>query len=281
MRGGKSDDGSKGAKKNDENVVKRKGRHVASQVEDQPKGQDAVRKRGKPAGSREQEAEEPDQASKQSNRGRSSKTAAVVEHPELVSKSVRPGRSSNTEAEVQAAVESLAKDSEGKDKRGRRVGGSAKQQSDAVELAEVSKGRKRHEPSTPSDAEEETRGRRRTRRSDARIEEPAPPSSNNEEQKKKRSRLSGEVVHVETASSRFGKARGRPTKPATAEPAPRSSKPEKHAKQSISSSSKEARPSTTKASGKKAARSSNVEPLQRKRKVIESKNNCMRLHFQD
>jgi len=188
-----------------------------------------------------------------------------IEAPAKIAKPGRRGRSSNVEVYVHEVVEKAVTD-----QRGNPSGGSAEKQSNIEEPAEGKTRGKKPGLSAAADVEEENRGRRRTRRSDVDTGEHPPATSAKEEKKRKRGRHSREVIGVETASSTFGKARGRPAKPPTAEPAPGLSKSKKHGEQSSSGPSKKSGSATTKVSGKKASRSSNPKPLERERKKVES-----------
>lgn len=223
-------------------VAKKRGRHVA---DEQEKEQDAPKKRGRHIATQKQEVEE----------------AVATDRPG------RRGRIPNTEAEVQETVRPMAKDTEKKTKTGRLSGSSAEKQSSIEESA---KDKTKKKKPGAADMEEETRGRRRTRRSDADIHE-QPPIASPQENKGRPVRHSGEIVGVETASSTFGKSRARPEKNSTTEAAPRPSRSKNHVEQSSSGPSKKSGHATAKVKEKTTGRSSNTENLGSKRKTAESK----------
>ncbi|TVY81886.1 Regulator of drug sensitivity [Lachnellula suecica] len=228
-----------GSKDSDEAGKKRRGRPAMSREEEAEQAQEAPKRRGRPPAPQSHETEEPAGPVKQGRRG----------------------RPSTTQAEVQEATEPAFKDNRGKSNRGRPSAGSVEQQSSTDKHTNR---KKTAEKATGPDDEEENRGRRRTRRSDAAIEEQAPVAFSKKEVKGKRKRDSGVVIDVETATSAFGKARGpgRPAKTSTVEAEPRSSKSGK----SSSSSSKKQGPVPTKSGAAKHGRVSNTEPVKEKRR---------------
>jgi len=220
----------------------RRGRPAVSQGEELRSPQGTPKKRGRPSASQAPEIDEPAKATKEGRRG----------------------HFSNTEAEV-GEVKKQATEDGSKSKRGRPSASHVEKES-RVEKPNGEKAvkKKLSQSSAVADDGEEHRGRRRSRRSDAEREEQARVDLA-KEVKRKRGRPSGEVIGVESATSAFGKARGRPPKPNQVA----AKSKQKNGEEVSSGPSKIS--GSVKSNGTKARWASNADALDKRRKSMESK----------